>query len=150
MSLVHFEDFAPGQIREWGPRTVTREEIVAFASEFDPQPMHLDESAAKESILGGLAASGWHTCAIMMRMFCDGLLLNSTSQGSPGIDETKWLKPVRPGDALTVRHTVLEARPSKSRPDIGLVRHQCEVLNQRGERVMEMRFTSMFGKRSAA
>lgn len=149
MSLIYFEDLAAGQVREWGPRTVTREEIVAFASEFDPQPMHLDESAAKHSILGGLGASGWHTCAIMMRMFCDGLLLNSTSQGSPGIDETLWKKPVRPGDALTVRHTVMETRASKSRPDIGLVRHQCEVFNQRGEPVMEMRFTSMFTRRSA-
>lgn len=149
MNPIHFEDLAPGQVREWGPRTVTREEIVAFASEFDPQPMHLDENAGNASMLGGLAASGWHSCAIMMRMFCDGLLLNSTSQGSPGIDETLWKKPVRPGDALTVRHTVLEARPSKSRPGIGLVRHQCELFNQRGESVMEMRFTSMFGKRSA-
>jgi acyl dehydratase len=86
----------------------------------------------------------------MMRMFCDGLLLNSTSQGSPGIDETLWKTPVRPGDALSVRHTVLETRASKSRPDIGLVRHQCEVFNQRNESVMEMRFTSMFTRRSAA
>lgn len=148
MSLVYFEDFAVGEVREWGPRTVTREEIVAFASEFDPQPMHLDENAAKRSILGGLGASGWHTCAVMMRMFCDGLLLHSTSQGSPGIDEVKWKKPVRPGDALTVRHTVMDVRESKSRPAVGLVRHQCEVFNQRGESVMEMRFTSMFGRRA--
>jgi len=149
MSRIYFEDFAAGQVREWGPRTVTREEIVAFASEFDPQPMHLDENAAKKTILGGLAASGWHSCAVMMRMLCDGLLLNSSSQGAPGIDEVKWKKPVRPGDALKVRHTVLDTRESRSRPSTGLVRHQCEVFNQRGESVMEMRFTSMFGKRSS-
>jgi acyl dehydratase len=149
MSRVYFEDFIVGAVREMGPRTVTREEIVAFASEFDPQPMHLDENAAKKSILGGLAASGWHSCAIMMRLLCDGLVLNSSSQGSPGIDETKWKRPVRPGDALMLRHTVLETRESKSRPGVGLVRAECDLLNQRGESVMEMRFTAMFGKRSA-
>jgi acyl dehydratase len=149
MPAVYYEDFAAGQIREFGPRTVTREEIVAFASEFDPQPMHLDENAAKKTILGGLGASGWHTCAVMMRLLCDGLLLDSSSQGSPGIDEVKWKKPVRPGDALSVRHTVLETRDSKSRPEVGLVRQQCDVLNQRGETMLEMRFTAMFGKRKS-
>lgn len=149
MSIVHYEDFVVGEVREMGPRTVTREEIVAFAAEFDPQPMHLDENVAKHTILGGLAASGWHTCSIMMRLLCDGLILNSTSQGSPGIDEAKWKKPVRPGDALTVRHTILEKRESKSRPGVGLVRQECNVLNQRGESVMEMRFTAMFGKQNA-
>lgn len=149
MSRIYFEDFVVGEVREMGPRTVTREEIVAFASEFDPQPMHLDENAAKKSILGGLAASGWHTCSIMMRLLCDGLVLNSSSQGSPGIDETKWKRPVRPGDALTLRHKILEKRESKSRPGVGLVRQECDVVNQRGESVMEMRFTAMFGKRGA-
>jgi acyl dehydratase len=149
MSIVHYEDFVVGEVREMGPRTVTREEIVAFAAEFDPQPMHLDENAAKQTILGGLAASGWHTCSIMMRLLCDGLILNSTSQGSPGIDEAKWKQPVRPGDALTVRHTILEKRESKSRPGVGLVRQLCDVVNQRGESVMEIRFTAMFGKRNA-
>ena len=148
MSIVHYEDFVVGEVREMGPRTVTREEIVAFAAEFDPQPMHLDENAAKQTILGGLAASGWHTCSIVMRLLCDGLILNSTSQGSPGIDEAKWKRPVRPGDALTVRHKVLEKRESKSRPGVGLVRQECDVVNQRGESVMEMRFTAMFGKRN--
>ena len=149
MTTVYYEDFAAGQIREFGPRTVTREEIVGFASEFDPQPMHLDENAAKKTILGGLGASGWHTCVVMMRILCDGLLLDSSSQGSPGIDEVKWKKPVRPGDALLVRHTVLETRDSKSRPEVGLVRQQCDVLNQRGETMLEMRFTAMFGKRKS-
>lgn len=149
MDRIYFEDFAAGSVREFGPKTVTREEIVAFASEFDPQPMHLDESAAKQSMLGGLAASGWHTSAIAMRLMCDGFLLNSTSQGSPGIDELKWKKPVRPGDALTVRHTILSTRESKSRPEFGLVHQKCEALNQRGEPVLEMVFTAMFGKRKA-
>lgn len=149
MSIVHYEDFVVGEVREMGPRTVTREEIVAFAAEFDPQPMHLDENAAKQTFLGGLAASGWHTCSIMMRLLCDGLILHSTSQGSPGIDEAKWKLPVRPGDALTVRHTILEKRESKSRPGVGLVRQECNVVNQRGESVMEVRFTAMFGKRNA-
>jgi acyl dehydratase len=149
MTSVYYEDFAVGQTREFGPRTVTREEIVAFASEFDPQPMHLDENAAKKTILGGLGASGWHTCVVMMRLLCDGLLLDSSSQGSPGIDEVKWKKPVRPGDALSVRHTVLETRDSKSRAGVGLVLQQCDVLNQRGENVLEMRFTAMFGKRKS-
>lgn len=149
MTSVYYEDFAAGQTREFGPRTVTREEIVGFASEFDPQPMHLDENAAKKTILGGLGASGWHTCVVMMRLLCDGLLLDSSSQGSPGIDEVKWKKPVRPGDALSVRHTVLETRESKSRAGVGLVRQQCDVLNQHGENVLEMRFTAMFGKRKS-
>jgi acyl dehydratase len=150
MDRIYFEDFAAGQVREWGPRVVTREEIIGFASEFDPQPMHLDENAAKHSMLGGLSASGWHTSVVAMRLMCDGFLLNSSSQGSPGIDELKWKNPVRPGDALSVRHTILETRDSKSRPEIGLVRQQCEVINQRGESVLEMRFVAMFGKRKAA
>lgn len=150
MSTVYFEDFAVGQVRQFGPRKVTREEIVGFASEFDPQPMHLDEDAAKKSILGGLGASGWHTCVVMMRLLCDGLLLDSSSAGSPGIDELQWKKPVRPGDELLVRQTILDKRDSKSRPQIGLVRQRCEVLNQRGECVLDAHFTIMFSKRRAS
>jgi acyl dehydratase len=149
MSRMYFEDFVTGAARKFGPKTVTREEIVAFASEFDPQPMHLDENAAKQSMLGGLAASGWHTAAIAMRLICDGFLLDSSSQGSPGIEELKWKKPVRPGDSLAVRHTILSTRESKSRPEFGLVHQKCEVLNQREESVLEMSFTAMFGKRKA-
>lgn len=147
MTAIYFEDFRAGAVFTFGPRVVTREEIIAFASEFDPQPMHLDENAAKATILGGLGASGWHTCAVMMRLLCDGLMLKTSSQGSPGIDEVKWMKPVRPGDALSVRHTVLETRLSKSRPGVGLVRNKSEVLNQRGEIVLEANYTVMFGKR---
>jgi acyl dehydratase len=148
MSRIYFEDFVPGAVTIYGPRTVTREEIIAFASEFDPQPMHLDEEAAKKTMLGGLSASGWHSCAIMMRLLCDGFVLHSSSMGAPGIDEMKWLKPVRPGDALSVRLTVLGKREPKSRPDMGFVQFRCEMLNQRGEAVVEVTYPGMFGKRN--
>jgi acyl dehydratase len=111
----YFEDFSPGWTAEYGPRRVTREEIIGFAAQFDPQPMHLDEEAARGTMLGGLGASGWHTCCVMMKMVADGVLLDSASMGAPGIEEVKWLKPVRPGDSLTVRGSVLSARASQSR-----------------------------------
>ena len=115
MARIYFEDFVPGTTETYGPRTVTREEIIAFATEFDPQLMHVDEEAAKKTMLGGLSASGWHTCAIMMRLLCDGLVSRSSSMGAPGVDEVKWLKPVRPGDALSARVTILGKREPKSR-----------------------------------
>src|SRR6202163_4922610 len=105
MPRIYFEDIVPGSVTTHGPRIITREEIIAFASEFDPQPMHLDEEAAKKPMLGGLSASGWHSCAIMMGLIYDGFLVDAASMGAPGIDEGKWLKPVRPGDALSVRLT---------------------------------------------
>ncbi len=112
--------------------------------------MHLDEAAGKASILGGLSASGWHTCAMFMRLLCDAFLLNSTSQGAPGIDRIKWRKPVLAGDRLTGRTTVLARRESKSRPSIGLVAFRSELFNQRGEAVFELENTVMFLKREAA
>jgi len=142
-----FEDFVVGQVREFGGRTVGRDEILQFAAAYDPQPLHLDEVAAEASVLGGLSASGWHTCAMVMRMMCDDYLLNSTSQGSPGIDNLRWLRPVRPGDTLRVRMTVLEARESKSRPQIGLIRSSWAVFNQHGEQVLSMEGWGMFGRR---
>jgi acyl dehydratase len=142
-----FEDFTDGAVREFGGRTVDKAEVLRFAAAYDPQPLHLDEEAANASILGGLSASGWHTCAMVMRMMCDNYLLDSTSQGSPGIDNLHWLKPVRPGDTLRVRMTVLEARASKSRPEIGLVRSGWEVFNQQDEQVMSMEGWGMFGRR---
>lgn len=144
-----FEDFVVGQVREFGGRTVGKEEILQFAAAYDPQPLHLDEAAAEASVLGGLSASGWHTCAMVMRMMCDDYLLNSTSQGSPGIDNLRWLRPVRPGDTLRVRMTVLEARESKSRPQIGLIRSSWAVFNQQGEQVLSMEGWGMFGRRDA-
>jgi len=144
-----FEDFPVGRVREFGGRTVGREEVLAFAAAFDPQPFHLDEEAANASVLGGLSASGWHTCAMVMRMMCDDYLVDSTSQGSPGIDNLRWLRPVRPGDTLRVRMTILEARESKSRPQIGLIRSSWEVFNQQDEQVLSMEGWGMFGRRGA-
>jgi acyl dehydratase len=149
LSRIHYEDFEVGQVRMCGPRLVTREDIIEFASEFDPQPMHLDEEAAQKSMLKGLSASGWHSCALQMRLIADGLVLNSSSMGSPGIEEVKWVKPVRPGDELSVRLTVLEKRESKSRPELGFVRQRGEMLNQRGELVLDSTYVGMFGKRAA-
>jgi len=145
----YFEDFAPGQVLELGSRTISRESMLAFAREFDPQPFHVDEEAAKRSIYGGLLASGWHTCSLWMRILCDGLLTDTASLGSPGIDELRWLKPVRPGDTLSVRMTILEAIPSRSKPDRGLIRSLTEMRNQHGEVVLTARGLSLFGRRPA-
>jgi len=146
-SLLHWEDFVEGSVAHYGPRTITREEIVAFAAEFDPQPMHLDEEAARSTMMGGLIASGWHTVCIQMRMIADGFVNKSASMGAPGVDEVKWLKPVRPGDSVTVRATVLKSRASNSRPGLGLVTFLHELLNQRGERVMTLVSTAMIARR---
>ena len=148
MPKLYFEDFTPGQKIEHGQRLVTREEILAFAAQYDPQPMHLDEEAARNTMLGGLSASGWHTSSIMMRMICDSFLLDSTSMGAGGVEEVKWLKPVRPDDKLILHTTVLDARRSKSRPEIGIVRLQYELFNQHGDRVMLMVVPTMFGTRN--
>ena len=150
MSFIYWEDFVVGSIAEFGPRRVTREEIIAFAAAFDPQPMHMDEDVARTTMLGGLAASGWHTCAIGMRMIVDGFMGNSASIGSPGIDEVRWLKPVRPDDELTLHRTVLEARPLKSRPEWGLVKFRFELFNQARERVMIQENINLFGRRAGA
>ena len=145
-----FEDFFPGQTIDLGERHVTAAEIVEFASEFDFQPMHLDEEAGKASILGGLSASGWHICAMLMRMMCDSMLLDSTSQGAPGIETLRWRKPVLAGDTLKGTCTVVSARTSSSRPGLGLVAVRYELFNQRGELVLEMQNTGMFLARGAA
>jgi len=145
----YFEDFSPGWTAEYGPRRVTREEMIGFAAQFDPQPMHLDEEAARHTMLGGLAASGWHTCSVMMKMIADGVLLDSASMGAPGIEEVKWLKPVRPGDSLTVRGSVLSTRASQSKPDRGFVGFFWEVFNDRGEKVMTLTCPQMMLKRHA-
>jgi acyl dehydratase len=129
MPKYHWEDFKSGDVKVFGPRRVTREEIVAFAAEFDPQPMHLDESAAASTILGGLGASGWHSCALMMKIIADGFVLDTASMGSPGLDEVRWLKPLRPDTVIRVRATVLESRPSNSRPGVGLVKFKFDVVD---------------------
>ncbi|MET3661027.1 MaoC family dehydratase [Aquamicrobium ahrensii] len=145
-----YEDFEVGALLDLGSRVVTAAEIIEFALEFDPQPMHLDEDAGKASVLGGLAASGWHTCCIFMRLMCDAFLLDSTSQGSPGIDQVKWKKPVLAGDTLSARSRILSKRLSSSRPDLGLVSIRTEMMNQRGESVFELQNTGMFLRREAA
>ena len=147
MSKLYWEDFSPGRVFEHGPRRVTREEIVSFAAEFDPQPMHLDEAAARDTMLGGLSASGWHACAILMRMLADAFVLNSASMGAPGVDEVRWLLPIRPDDQLTFRATVLETRVSKSRPEMGFVRFMFELSNQAGERAVTLTNSLMISRR---
>src|ERR687896_2668164 len=126
----YFEDFEPGHVFELGSRTVTAEEIVAFARQWDPQPFHTDEEAAAASVFGGLIASGWHTGAMWMRLYVDSLLDGAASMGSPGIEELRWLAPVRPGDTLRGRLTVLETTPSETRPGRGTVRIRGEMVNQ--------------------
>jgi acyl dehydratase len=147
MPKFYFEDFRPGDVSIYGPRRVGREEIVAFAAEFDPQPMHLDENAARATLLGGLAASGWQACALLMRMIADGFILDSTSMGGPGAEEVRWLKPLRPGTEVRVRATVLEARPSQSRPQVGLVKFRFELIDEADNVITDMVPTIMFGRR---
>jgi acyl dehydratase len=144
---LHWEDFQPGAVAVYGPRLVTREEIVAFAAEFDPQPMHLDEAAAAATMLGGLAASGWHVCCLLMRIITDGFVLNSSSMGAPGVEEVRWLRPLRPGMRIRVRSTVLETRASKSRPEMGLVKIHHEVLDEGDAVLTTLTSTAMLGRR---
>ncbi len=146
----YFEDFDAGQEFPLGPHRVTREEIVAFAAEFDPQPFHLDEAAGADTLLGGLAASGWHTCALFMRMMYEGWLKDSASMGAPGVDKVKWVSPVRPGDTLSGRTIILETRESKSRPDRGFVRTRHEISKAPGEIVLVLETPIMIARRSAA
>lgn len=139
-----FEDLVEGETIELGVKTVTAEEIIEFASQFDPQPMHLDAEAGRDSVLGGLAASGWHTCCVFMRLMCDAFLLDSTSQGAPGVEYVRWKKPVLAGDRLTGRSLVTTRRRSKSRPDLGFVTCRHTLVNQRKETVLELENTGMF------
>jgi acyl dehydratase len=134
----YFEDYVVGSTYEYGTAAVDERETVDFAREFDPQPIHIDPVAAAHGPFGGLIASGWHTAALMMRLFVDNYLSSVASLASPGIDELRWLEPVRPGDTLRIRVTVTEARRSRSKPDRGIVRTLIEVLNQRGETVSTM------------
>ncbi len=145
-----WEDFQPGHVLRTGSYEVTTEEIIEFARRYDPQRFHVDEEAAKQTMFGGLIASGWMTGSISMRLMCDAYLLDSASLGSPGMESLKWLKPVRPGDVLTVRVTVLEARPMNSKPHVGLALSRMETLNQREEVVMQMEAWGMYRRRSPA
>jgi acyl dehydratase len=147
MPKMHWEDFQPGAVAIYGPRLVTREEIIAFAAEFDPQPMHLDEAAASATILGGLGASGWHSCCLLMRMIADGFILDSSSMGGPGVDEARWLRPLRPGTGVRIRSTVLDTRASSSRPEMGLVKFQFDMLDDADVILTSLATTLMFGRR---
>lgn len=143
----YFEDFYPGQEIDLGQRTVTEEEIVAFAQQFDPQPFHVDREAGHASIYGSVIASGWHTCAMMMRMVVDGLMCSASSMGSPGLDGVRWKLPVRPGDTLRVRYVTREVKASNSKPDRGVVWSTWIATNQHGEEVCTVDGMGMFGRR---
>lgn len=145
----YWEDFPVGTVLTFGAMEVRREDTLAFAHQFDPQPFHIDDDAAAASLFGRLTASGWHTCAMAMRMMCDGYLLHSASLGSPGVDQLRWLKPVFPGDTLHMRHTIVEARVMKSRPTVGLTRGESVVLNQHDEAVLSMQGWAMMRLRPA-
>jgi acyl dehydratase len=143
----YYEDFEPGETIELGSCSVDAEEIIEFASEFDPAPFHLDPQAGRDSMLKGHAASGWHSCAMAMRLLCDGMLLNSSCQGSPGVDEARWLIPVYAGDVLTGRATILSKRQMNSRPDVGLVEFRFDYFTAGTDPALSLRHFVMFAKR---
>jgi acyl dehydratase len=146
-ALWYFEDFFAGQEIALGSRTVSEEEIIAFATQFDPQPFHVDHEAAAASMFGGVIASGWHTCSMMMRMVVDGMMASSSSMGSPGLDKVRWHLPVRAGDTLTVSYLTTEVKASSSRPDRGVVWSTWKAVNQHGELVCTIEGMGMFGRR---
>jgi acyl dehydratase len=147
----YWEDFAVGEVLALGATPpVTEEAIITFARQYDPQYFHVDPLRAKDSIFGGLVASGWHTASMVMRLWVDAIVSHVVSMGSPGVEDLRWPAPVRPGDSLTARAVVLETRPSKSRPEMGLVRWRAETANQRGELVFTMTGTSFIGRRPSS
>ncbi len=146
----YWEDLQPGSVRELGTTSISAEDIKDFAEQYDPQPFHLDEVAGRHSMFGGLCASGWQTCALAMRLTVDNFLSECASLGSPGLEGLRWLKPVYPDDKLSLRYTILESRPMRRRPDVGIVRSRWEMSNQNGEVVLEMEGYGMFGRRSPA
>ncbi|MFM7698250.1 MAG: MaoC family dehydratase [Limnohabitans sp.] len=143
----YWEDMHVGEVRALGSIRVTREDIIAFASQFDPQPFHLDDEAAKASVFGALCASGWHTCAMAMRLMVTEFLCHTSSMGSPGLENIKWLKPVFPDDELRLQTTVLDTKPMGKRPDIGMTRNLWEMFNQHGDKVLHMEGWGMFRRR---
>jgi acyl dehydratase len=148
--MRYFEDFQVGQVFELGSYEVSREEILEFARKYDPQPFHLDEEAGRRSIYGSIIASGWQTAAICHGLLVRSLVGDSSSMGSPGLDELRWLLPVRPGDTLSPRLVVLESTPSRSKPDRGVVKTRMEVRNQKGELVMTEIAAVLFRRRPSA
>lgn len=145
-----FEDFAPGHYGTFGPRHVSREDMLAFAAEFDPQPMHLDEEAAKHSMLGGLSGSGWHLGSLTMRMMFDAFLHRAASLGSPGVETLRWMAPLRPGDDITLDLDVLDCRVSRSRPEMGFVKLKARVSNAAGITLLELVSPLMIKRRATA
>jgi acyl dehydratase len=146
----YFEDYIEGEVHSFGDILVDADEIISFGRRFDPQSFHTDPVKAKQSAFGGLIASGWHTAGLMMRLYFEHYLTHVASFGSPGLDELRWLKPVRPGDRLSLRVTVLKATPSRSKPDRGAVTAGVEVLNQANEVVMTLKVVNIIGRRRAA
>lgn len=143
----YFEDYIPGEVYEYGYVVVTEEEILSFARRFDPQPIHIDADFAGTGPFGGLIASGWHTSAIFMRLFADHYLSRVASLASPGVDELRWPRPVRPGDRLYLRAAVLKTRPSRSKPDRGLVHTRAELLNQHDQPVLQLTAMNLLRRR---
>lgn len=145
--MYYFEDFQVGEVFELGNTTITEEEIIAFAQQYDPQPFHASPELARKSPFGGIIASGWQTIALFMRLFAEVILNNAISLASPGADEIRWLKPVHPGDILNARLTVMESTPSRSRSEMGIVRFQWEMINQVDERVITLQSTHFLGRK---
>lgn len=143
----YWEDFKPGEVANFGSYLVTKEAIIEFASVYDPQPIHLDEEVAKHSIVGGLCASGWHTCAMTMRMMCDEYLIDSAGMGGLGLDDARWRAPVRPGEILSVKRECIERRASRSRPEMGITVFSHTLSNQHGEIKMIMQGAMAFARR---
>jgi acyl dehydratase len=152
MSSIHlyWEDFAVGQVRDLGSISVTREDIIGFAKQFDPQPFHLNDAAGEASVFGGLCASGWHTCSLAMRLMVTNFLHETASLGSPGLENIQWKKPVYPNDTLRLQTTVLETKPMGRRPDVGMTRNLWEMFNQHGDKVLNMEGWGMFRRRHPA
>lgn len=146
--MLTFEDFSPGHFGTFGPRHVTRDEIIAFAKEYDPQPMHLDDEAANASMLKGLSGSGWHLCSLMMRMICDGFINRTASLGAPGMNEVRWMSPLRPGDDLMIDVTVVEKRVSNSRPEMGFVTFDYVIKNAKGVALMSAQCPMMVRRKA--
>ena len=142
--MRYFEDFKPGDVMTHNGISLSQDEILEFASKYDPQPFHTDPAAAAQTIYGGIIASGWQTASTTMRMMYESFIKDSSSMGSPGLDSIRWLIPVRPGDVLTLRVTVQETRRSRSKPDRGIVISNTETLNQHGEVVMTFSGMSMY------
>jgi acyl dehydratase len=147
---LYWEDFSLGEVRDLGHITPTREEIITFASQFDPQPFHLDDEGGKASMFGGLCASGWHTCSMAMRLMVTNFLHETASLGSPGLENIKWTKPVYPNDTLRLQTTVLDTKPMGRRPDVGMTRNLWEMFNQHGDKVLQMEGWGMFRRRHPA